>query len=227
MFAPETFAREWVAAWNRGDLEVVLAWFAEDTVFVSQTAAAVTGQAEVRGKAALRAYWAQALRSLPAPLQFTLDAFFWDAERRAILVVFLSTERARTVRKAELMQFGADGLIHRGEGFAGAVLAPPAVPDPAEASSFRAAVSESGSGFVFFQNKLGGEISIPATDRSPELAFGSRAQMRRAAAALLVRPKVRTGHGALPAAWLGRRAETSPKALGSSGCSPNRRDDVL
>jgi hypothetical protein len=34
-----------------------------------------------------------------------------------------------------------------------------------------AAVRKSGSAFVFFESKLGGELSVAATDRSPELAF--------------------------------------------------------
>ena len=40
-----------------------------------------------------------------------------------------------------------------------------------EREKFEAAVKESGSGYLFFQDKLGGEISVIATDRSPEMAF--------------------------------------------------------
>jgi len=119
-FAPEQFAREWIAAWNRSDAETVLAHFADDAVFVSTTAAAVTGNPEVRGKTALRAYWTKALGLRSAPLQFALDSFLWDAQRRAIAILYISTESDRRIRKSELMYFGPDGLIHRGEGFAGA-----------------------------------------------------------------------------------------------------------
>ena len=122
-FSPERFARDWVAAWNRADAEAVLAHCADDVVFVSPLAAKVTGKPEVRGKAALRAYWTKALASLSAPLQFSLESFVWDEQRRALLVLYVSTEQERTIRKCELMRFGVDGLIHRGEGFAGAVVA--------------------------------------------------------------------------------------------------------
>ena len=121
-FSPERFARDWIAAWNRSDAEAVLAHFADDAVFVSALAAKVTGNPEVRGKSALRAYWTKALASLSAPLQFQLDSFVWDEQNRSLLIVYVSAESGRKVRKCELMCFGADGLIHRGEGFGGAVV---------------------------------------------------------------------------------------------------------
>ena len=123
MTEAEQFARDWVAAWNRGDAEAVLRHFADDAVFISPLAAAVTGHAEVRGKAALRAYWTEALRLRGAPPRFTLDAVVWDAERKVLVVLYTSAERGGEVRKAELMAFAADGLIHRGEAFAGALAA--------------------------------------------------------------------------------------------------------
>ena len=121
-FSPERFARDWIAAWNRSDAEAVLAHFADDAVFVSAVAAKVTGNPEVRGKSALRAYWTKALASLSAPLQFQLDSFVWDDRNRALLIVYVSAQAGRKVRKCELMCFGADGLIHRGEAFVGAVV---------------------------------------------------------------------------------------------------------
>ena len=55
---------------------------------------------------------------------------------------------------------------------------PPARPTPASLLSdgaaktgFQRAVRSAGSGYLFFQDKLGGEISILGTDRSPEMAF--------------------------------------------------------
>lgn len=119
---PEVFARDWVAAWNRSDVEAILAHHADNVVFVSALAAAVTGNAEVHGKAALRSYWTTALASLSFPLRFTLESYVWDDRNRVLLVVYLSTEPNRTVRKCELMRFGPDGLIDRGEGFSGAVV---------------------------------------------------------------------------------------------------------
>ena len=121
-FAPEKFARDWIAAWNRSDAEAVLAHFADDAIFVSPLAATVTGNPEVRGKDALRAYWTKALHSRPASPQFSLESVIWDERTRALMVIYISTESGRTVRKCELMQFGKDGRIQRGEAFAGAVI---------------------------------------------------------------------------------------------------------
>ena len=121
-FAPERFARDWVAAWNRFDVDAVLAHFADDVVFVSPLAATVTGNAEVRGKSELRAYWTKALASRSGPLQFLFDSFIWDEQNRALLILYVSAEPLRKVRKCELMYFRPDGLIWRGEAFAGAVV---------------------------------------------------------------------------------------------------------
>lgn len=121
-FVPETFARSWVSAWNQGDVDSVLANFADDVVFVSPLAATVTGNAEVSGKTALRAYWAKALGLRSTRLEFQLDFFTWDEKNRALLIVYLSTDSGRRVRKAELMHSGPDGLIHRGEAFSGAAI---------------------------------------------------------------------------------------------------------
>ncbi|MCF6385855.1 nuclear transport factor 2 family protein [Mycobacterium sp. MBM] len=61
------FAQEWVAAWNRHDVEAVLAHFHEDVVFTSPVAARVIPASGglIRGKAALRDYWTTALAQLP------------------------------------------------------------------------------------------------------------------------------------------------------------------
>ncbi len=40
-----------------------------------------------------------------------------------------------------------------------------------ELEKFKADVKKTGSGYLFFQDKLGGEISVIATERSPEMAF--------------------------------------------------------
>lgn len=121
-FAPERFARDWVAAWNRSDVDAVLVHFADDVVFVSPLAATVTGKAEIHGKSGLRAYWTKALASRSGPLQFLFDLFIWDEQNGALLILYVSVESARKVRKCELMYFRPDGLIWRGEAFAGAII---------------------------------------------------------------------------------------------------------
>lgn len=121
-FAPERFARNWVAAGSRSDVDAVAVHFADDVVFVSPPAATVTGNAEVCVKSELRAYWTKALALRPAPPQFLFDSFIGDEQNRVLLILYLSTEPARKVRKCELMYFRPDGLIRRGEAFAGAVI---------------------------------------------------------------------------------------------------------
>src|SRR5262245_46358588 len=59
---PEQFAAEWIATWNAGDLDALLAHYSEDVTFTSPRAAAITGSAVVRGKDALWAYWSAAIQ---------------------------------------------------------------------------------------------------------------------------------------------------------------------
>jgi ketosteroid isomerase-like protein len=70
---PEKFAQDWCAAWNRHDVEAVLAHFREDVVFASPVALRVVPESGgvVRGKAALRDYWTQALAQM-SELHFTI-----------------------------------------------------------------------------------------------------------------------------------------------------------
>ncbi len=70
---PIAFATAWIGAWNRRDVEEVLAHYHEDGVFTSPTAARVVPESRgvVRGKEALRSYWLQALEG-NADLHFTL-----------------------------------------------------------------------------------------------------------------------------------------------------------
>ena len=67
------FVDSWVRAWNAHDLDEVLSHFADDVVFTSPVAARLIegGDGVVRGKAALRAYWAEGLRRIP-DLHFAL-----------------------------------------------------------------------------------------------------------------------------------------------------------
>jgi hypothetical protein len=64
---PQTFADEWVRAWNAHDVEAVLAHFHDDVEFTSPVAARVLLESNgvVRGKDALRHYWTTALTTVP------------------------------------------------------------------------------------------------------------------------------------------------------------------
>ena len=61
------FVRDWVDAWNRHDVDAVLAHFAEDVTFTSPVAARIVAGSDgvIRGKAALREYWNEGIRRIP------------------------------------------------------------------------------------------------------------------------------------------------------------------
>jgi len=115
------FAQAWVDAWNRRDVEAVLAHFADDAVFISPKAERFVGSARVEGKAALRAYWQTALSHIQS-LEFRLEEALWGARSQTLSVVYTSSlDRQPPVRGVELMQF-REGRIVRGEATYGAAV---------------------------------------------------------------------------------------------------------
>ncbi|MDT5341360.1 MAG: hypothetical protein QOE52_544 [Mycobacterium sp.] len=108
---PGTFAEEWSAAWNRRDVEDVLAHFHDDVVFSSPVAAELVpgSGGVVRGKAALREYWTTALAALPE-LRFEVVGVY---QGQSVLVINYRNERGRLVN--EVLEF--DGArVRRGHG---------------------------------------------------------------------------------------------------------------
>jgi uncharacterized protein (TIGR02246 family) len=67
------FVASWLRAWNAHDLDRVLSHFADDVVFTSPVAQRLVEGSDgvLRGKAALREYWAEGLRRIP-DLRFEL-----------------------------------------------------------------------------------------------------------------------------------------------------------
>ena len=63
----ERFAKEWIAAWNSHDLERILAHYEDDFEMSSPIITTLIGErsGKLRGKVAVGAYWAKALRSIP------------------------------------------------------------------------------------------------------------------------------------------------------------------
>ncbi|GAA4538527.1 YybH family protein [Amycolatopsis samaneae] len=60
------FVDGWVTAWNAHDLDALMNHFADEVTFSSPVAAQLLGgDGVIRGKAALRAYWAEGLRRIP------------------------------------------------------------------------------------------------------------------------------------------------------------------
>jgi steroid delta-isomerase len=113
------FAQHWIEAWNRGDLAAVLAPFTDDAVFVSPRAAEIAGDATVRGRAALEAYWGEALaRGRP---RFTLDHVVCDVGARTMVVVYDSERNGERRRACEVMRFDEVGRQFAGEALYGAL----------------------------------------------------------------------------------------------------------
>jgi ketosteroid isomerase-like protein len=105
------FAYEWSAAWNRGDVEAVLAHFHDDVVFTSPHAAEfVPGSAGVvRGKSALREYWRTAMKAIP-DLHFDIVGVYGGA---SVLVINYRNQGGTLVN--EVLEFDG-GLVRRGHG---------------------------------------------------------------------------------------------------------------
>jgi len=105
------FADEWCAAWNRRDVEAVLAHFHDDVVFTSPYAAEfVPGSAGVvRGKAALREYWCAALAAVPDLHFDVIDVY------RGVSVLVINYRNQKGGLVNEVLEFEGD-LVRRGHG---------------------------------------------------------------------------------------------------------------
>jgi ketosteroid isomerase-like protein len=106
------WAENWVAEWNRHDVDAVLAHFADDVEFCSPVAAAVTGDPSgvVRGRDALRDYWTTALSSR-LDLHFELDDVHVGV---GCISIQYRNQAGRHV--TEMAVFDGDGKVVRGWG---------------------------------------------------------------------------------------------------------------
>ena len=105
----DAFARTWVQAWNRRDLEGLLSHYADDIEFRSPLAAKLLNEASgtVRGKQNLREYFAKALAAFPGDLGLELLGVYQGVE--SLVVHF----EVRGRRGAEVMEMNSDGLVRR------------------------------------------------------------------------------------------------------------------
>jgi hypothetical protein len=115
------FAEDWIAAWNRRDVDAVLAHYAEDAQFVSPIAHRVVGRAVLRNKQELADYWRSGLDRI-ATLEFRLDHAAWDERRRELVVVYEANLNGERKRACEIMRFDAGGRQVAGEALYGAVI---------------------------------------------------------------------------------------------------------
>jgi ketosteroid isomerase-like protein len=102
------FAAEWIDAWNRHDLDAILAHYADDFEMRSPLIARFAGEPSGRlaGKAAVGAYWATALQRLP-DLRFELLGLYCGAD--SLLLHYQGPHGPA----AEWFAFGEDGRVIR------------------------------------------------------------------------------------------------------------------
>jgi hypothetical protein len=72
----QAFAEQWVRDWNAHDIDALLKHFTDDVVFTSPVAVRLFGgDGVIRGKEALRKYWAEGVRLIP-DLRFEVLAVY-------------------------------------------------------------------------------------------------------------------------------------------------------
>jgi hypothetical protein len=103
------FAAAWAGAWNSHDLDEIMSHYANDVTLVSPTAAALLGDpsGEVKGIAALRAYFRKGLEVYPN-LHFEIFDVMWGV--RTVVVCYFNQ---RGTKSAELMELDDKGLVTR------------------------------------------------------------------------------------------------------------------
>jgi hypothetical protein len=102
----ERFANEWVAAWNARDLERVLSHYEDDFEMSSPIIRSLAGEPSgtLKGKPAVRAYWAKALASYPQ-LRFELVGALAGVDSVAVCY------RGHRGLVAEVFHFGPSGKV--------------------------------------------------------------------------------------------------------------------
>lgn len=113
------FAERWIAAWNRRDVDAILAHFADDAQFISPVARKFVGRPVLQNKQEIAEYWRAALDRISV-LEFRLDHAAWDERRRELNVVYEANLDGERKRACEIMQFDASGRQSRGEALYGA-----------------------------------------------------------------------------------------------------------
>jgi hypothetical protein len=116
-------AVDWIAAWNRRDVDEVLSIFSDTARFTSPKALAIVGRATLESKAELAAYWREALRRISS-IEFRLDRVLCDVERREMVVVYVAALNGTTARACEFMRFDKAGRQIEGEAMYGVAPAP-------------------------------------------------------------------------------------------------------
>ena len=112
--AARAFAERWAEAWNRRDLEAILAHFDEAIVWTSPKALQSMGRGTLIGKEAVRNYYAAALRRVQS-LHFSVERVIWDPESRELSIVYDRKIDGAADRASEILRFDASGRVCAGE----------------------------------------------------------------------------------------------------------------
>jgi hypothetical protein len=102
-------SQAWLAAWNAHDLERILTHYSEDVELSSPFVAKLTGRTEsvVRGKVALRDYFARGLQAYPT-LRFEFIRLY-----PGVRSCVLEYRSVNGLLSAELMEFDERGKVRR------------------------------------------------------------------------------------------------------------------
>jgi hypothetical protein len=105
----ETFAKEWIDAWNAHDLERIFAHYDDNFVFSSPLIRerGFDANGVLHGKNATRPYWSRGLAATP-PIQFELLGVYAGAD--CVSIHYRSVGRALV---CETLFFGANGKVTR------------------------------------------------------------------------------------------------------------------
>ncbi len=108
----QTFAEEWVAAWNSGDLDRIMSHYSDDfemrSPLIAQRGFSPDGC--LRGKGAIRPYWAAGLAASPT-IKFELIGV--HAGIGALAICYRSIGRGKLA--VERIELGPDGKGIRAE----------------------------------------------------------------------------------------------------------------
>jgi ketosteroid isomerase-like protein len=101
----KAFAISWEKGWNSHNLDEIMVHYRDDIVFRSLKAIPLVGDGEIRGKKALREYWAAALKR-QQDLKFTLQDVFEGHE-----MMVISYLNHKGILATETLYFDADGMV--------------------------------------------------------------------------------------------------------------------
>ena len=109
------FANDWIAAWNSGDLDRILAHYSDDFEMRSPLIQKIMNEASgvIKGKEKVRAYWAKGLQAQP-PIRFKLQNIYVGAS--SVAIAYQSVGRAMVT---EVLIFDAAGRVVSGNAMYG------------------------------------------------------------------------------------------------------------